>query len=59
MKTAKQFKCHICSQNKSQGIWLVQGYICASCLKEISKTEVGDPRYRDFVAKLRELWQTG
>lgn len=51
--------CHICRSQSSLGIWLVEGFICSKCLEEISCTDVRDPKYGYFVAKLRELWQTG
>ncbi|MTI96831.1 MAG: inhibitor of sigma-G Gin [Firmicutes bacterium] len=52
-------KCHFCGCEHDQGVMLVKGYICASCLDEITQTEVSNPRYQFFVKKLKELWQTG
>lgn len=55
----KEERCCICNHYNSQGIWLVDGYICASCLAEISSTDVHDPKYDYFVSRLKELWRTG
>lgn len=52
-------ECHICNERTGLGIWLVGGYICSSCLEEISNTEVQDPKYDYFIFKLKELWLTG
>lgn len=52
-------KCHICTQQNPQGIWLIGGYICADCLEEISVTDAQDPRYTFFIGKLKELWLAG
>ncbi|HBI56402.1 MAG TPA: inhibitor of sigma-G Gin, partial [Firmicutes bacterium] len=42
-----------------EGVRLVAGYICADCLIQISCTDVEDPKYAFYVAKLKELWQAG
>jgi len=58
MSAEKQI-CHICNLCCSEGVRLVEGYICADCLNQISGTEVGEPKYDFYVAKLKELWQAG
>jgi hypothetical protein len=57
--SAEERKCHICNQQNAQGIWLIGGYICATCLDEISATDAQDPRYNFFIGKLKELWLAG
>lgn len=51
--------CHICNLCCPEGVRLVAGYICAECLIQISCTDVEDPKYAFYVAKLKELWQAG
>ena len=59
MLSAENKICHICDCYCPEGVRLVEGYICADCLDQISGADVGDPKYAFFVAKLKELWQAG
>lgn len=57
--SADQQICHICNLVCPEGVRLVEGYICSECLDEISGTDVGDPKYAFYIAKLKELWKAG
>ena len=52
-------QCCICGFVGPDSVRLAAGCICPKCLELISATEVDDPKYGFFVAKLKELWQAG
>ncbi|PQD93931.1 sigma factor G inhibitor Gin [Pradoshia eiseniae] len=47
-------KCCICEREKSEGLHLYIGYICAECEKAIVHTDTSDPIYQEYVEKLRK-----
>jgi len=47
--------CHICDQEKKEGITLYSLFICRSCEKEIIQSNPGDVNYQFFIEKLKVL----
>ncbi len=52
-------ECMVCGRlvEQSQGIHLLQHFICNECEQEIVTTGTEDEHYRFFVKRLHLLWQ--
>ncbi len=47
--------CMICGDEKKQGLHIVDQFICETCESDIVHTDVGDPRYAEYLSKLSIL----
>ncbi|ENH96105.1 Sigma-G inhibitor, Gin [Gracilibacillus halophilus YIM-C55.5] len=52
------YQCGICNQEKEDGIFLYQLYLCHDCEKEIVATNPKDERYQYIVNKLKAVQKT-
>jgi len=48
--------CIICKEDKSDGITIVNAFVCRSCESEMVHTNVEDGRYPFFVQQLKQIW---
>jgi hypothetical protein len=48
-------QCIICGKVDVNGIWIAGKIICLECERKIVRTEVENPSYLTYVAKLRSL----
>ncbi|WP_274648385.1 sigma factor G inhibitor Gin [Paenibacillus humicola] len=48
--------CIICGNERSEGIRIVNEFICESCEIEMVKTEVQDAKYPFFIHQLKRIW---
>lgn len=55
---ATEERCIICEENKSEGIHLINEFICCECEQEIIQTETNEESYRYFVKKLKSITET-
>ena len=51
----KREKCMVCGVEKRQGLHIVDQFICEACENDIVHTDVGDPKYADYLSKLSIL----
>lgn len=52
---AKQ-RCIVCSEEKADGIVVVDQFICLDCEQEMVHTDVKDAKYPFFIDQLKRLW---
>ncbi|WP_338752474.1 sigma factor G inhibitor Gin [Bacillus sp. FJAT-52991] len=54
-KTMEQHICMVCEQNKQEGIYIYQAFICKECEKKVLQTEPEEEAYVHFVKKMRKI----
>ncbi|OZI12144.1 hypothetical protein CEW92_08240 [Bacillaceae bacterium SAS-127] len=47
--------CMVCEQNKQEGIYIYQAFICKECERKVLQTEPEEEAYAHFVKKLRKI----
>ncbi|GAB2563808.1 sigma factor G inhibitor Gin [Gracilibacillus alcaliphilus] len=52
------YRCGVCDQRKSNGIFLYQMYLCQECEQEILAIHPHDDHYQFYVKKLRAINQS-
>ena len=56
MERLTEHRCMICGQEKTEGIVIVDQFICSGCEQEMVHTEVNDAKYPFFIHQLKRLW---
>jgi hypothetical protein len=51
-------ECLICEQEKENGIYLLNYFICRSCEKDIVNTEADDRGYKYYLDRLKKVRNT-
>ncbi len=51
-------KCIFCSKEKKEGINLLEAFICSPCERELINAPVAGDRYKYYLAKLKQVWQS-
>ena len=46
-------RCHICEEEKVEGIYLLVSFICTDCEKEMLNTAPEDEKYQYYVERLK------
>nr|WP_295975407.1 sigma factor G inhibitor Gin [uncultured Bacillus sp.] len=47
--------CVICGEKKERGIHLYTSFLCMDCERDIILTETNDPKYKDYLKKLKKI----
>lgn len=50
-------QCYICKKKVSNGIVLLNQYICEKCEKEIVDTPIDQLKYRMYKNKIKNIWK--
>lgn len=53
---AEQRFCSICGLPKTEGITILNSFICEECEGKIVAAEVGGKQYGEYLQKLKEVW---
>ena len=56
MDSRAERHCIVCNQAKTDGIVIVDHFICANCEQEIVQTDVKDAKYSFYIHQLKRLW---
>ncbi|WP_028543472.1 sigma factor G inhibitor Gin [Paenibacillus taiwanensis] len=48
--------CIVCGQQKTEGMVIVNQFICSGCEQEMVHTDVKDDKYPFYVHQLKRLW---
>ncbi|MCQ6563752.1 sigma factor G inhibitor Gin [Paenibacillus mendelii] len=48
--------CIICGHDKTDGIRIIDEFICEACETEMVETDVQDAKYPFFIHQLRRIW---
>ncbi|WP_166245765.1 sigma factor G inhibitor Gin [Paenibacillus turpanensis] len=56
MEEGKLQPCIICGQVHSEGIMIIDQFICSACESEMVRTDVMDAKYPFFIRQMRQLW---
>lgn len=48
--------CVICAQPSKEGVRIFSALLCAGCEAELIEVRANDPRYDEFVLKLKRAW---
>ncbi|UHA75357.1 sigma factor G inhibitor Gin [Paenibacillus sp. 481] len=48
--------CIVCNNATTDGIVVVNQFICTSCEQEMVRTDVEDEKYNYFIHQLKRLW---
>ncbi|MDR6227139.1 sigma factor G inhibitor Gin [Desmospora profundinema] len=51
-----RISCVVCQEEQTEGITILEAFICKDCERDIVKTEVEDMRYPHYVVQMRQLW---
>ncbi|RSK25460.1 sigma factor G inhibitor Gin [Bacillus sp. HMF5848] len=46
--------CAICNETRVKGIHLYTTFICMKCEQELIHTETSDPKYKEYLIKLKK-----
>lgn len=46
----------VCQKEQTEGITILEKFICNDCERDIVKTDVEDKRYPHYVVRMRQLW---
>ena len=49
--------CMICGQQQTEGLHIVEEFICADCEREMVHTDVWDAKYPFFIHQMKQVWQ--
>ncbi|GGE22081.1 carnitine-CoA ligase [Marinithermofilum abyssi] len=55
-KTMDRIRCIVCEKPRTNGISVLDEFICEHCEREIVQTDVEDRKYPHFVFQLRKIW---
>jgi len=55
-ETAAIHCCIICGHEKTEGIRIVDKFICEACESEMVRTDVHDAKYPFFIHQLKNIW---
>ncbi|MFD3448287.1 sigma factor G inhibitor Gin [Microbacteriaceae bacterium 4G12] len=47
--------CIICEEEKQEGIFLYNGFICETCERDIVQTSTDHPKYAFYLRQLRKI----
>lgn len=48
--------CIVCGQAKTNGLCIIDEFICDTCENEMVRTNVQDAKYPFFIHQLKRLW---
>ena len=49
--------CMICGRIQTDGLHIVEEFICLDCERELIHTEVSDAKYPFFISRMKQVWQ--
>lgn len=55
-ETRDRIPCIVCHEPKSEGMMVLDEFICGDCEQEIIQTNVEDKKYPYFVHQLKSIW---
>ena len=49
--------CMICGREQTEGLHIVEEFICVDCERELVNTDVQDAKYPFFINRMKQVWQ--
>lgn len=49
--------CMICGRRQSEGLYIIEEFICRDCESEMVHTDVMDAKYPFFIHRMKQIWQ--
>lgn len=51
-----EYRCIICNEPKTEGIFIMSEFICDDCESEMVHTDADDAKYHFFIHQLKQIW---
>lgn len=49
--------CMICGRQQTEGLHIIEEFICRDCESEMVHTDVMDAKYPFFIHRMKQIWQ--